>query len=100
MPILKYVPEIDWGLASGVVARELRTAAKRTQRDLAEALGIARPNYARFERGVHTPHLELLHRLANVYGLDLAVLMDRIVAVAYERAGLERPRQSGSRDGR
>lgn len=61
---------LDLAAAYGEIAAELREAYKKRQHEVADALGIARPNYSRSEQGKHTPTAEVFIRLARFYGLE------------------------------
>lgn len=49
----------------GVLVQEKRKARGETATDVAARIGIARPNYRRFEKGTHMPHLDTLIRVAR-----------------------------------
>lgn len=58
----------------GETIRRLRTAARRTAADVANAAGMAPPNYARLEAGHHRPRVDTLVRIAAAFGVPLARL--------------------------
>lgn len=80
---------LDLGTAFGITTRALRTSADLSQREAALRLGIARPNYARLERGDHTPSLESLLRVAEVFGTSPESLLAEVLRTARERAAPE-----------
>ncbi len=55
--------------------RELRAAAKMTQREVAEHLGIQRSIYAYYETGAVEPSLTLLRRMADEYRVSVGYLL-------------------------
>ena len=48
-----------------------------TQQEVSDAVGIAQQTYAGYERGRHEPSIEILIRLADVYGVSLDLLTGR-----------------------
>jgi DNA-binding XRE family transcriptional regulator len=58
----------------GAAIRALRLASGRTAADVAEAAGMAAPNYARIEAGNHRPRVDTLVRIAAAFGVPLARL--------------------------
>lgn len=55
--------------------RELRQRARLSQEDLAHAATIDRGHMSALERGIHTPSIELLFRLAKPLGVSAAEFM-------------------------
>lgn len=64
---------IAWAIAQRI--REAREKQGLTQEDLAVMVGIARPNIARLEKGIHTPTLSTLKKVANALRLDINIIM-------------------------
>jgi transcriptional regulator with XRE-family HTH domain len=62
-----------------------RTRRRWTQEELASRTGIARPNVARLERGIHLPAMATLRRVAAALSLDLDALMRAPSVEAGER---------------
>lgn len=60
--------------------RELRTAHKYSQKEVAALLGLSQPGYNGYETGRSEPPLEILVRLAYLYKVpvDLIVQKDRL----------------------
>lgn len=57
---------------------ECRKANKMTQADVAEALGIKRPNITRFENGAYNPTIDMLVKIAECMGKELEIrLVDK-----------------------
>lgn len=55
-----------------------RKERNMTQGDIAEALGVKRPNITRFENGTYNPTLDMLVRIAACMGKELEIrLVDR-----------------------
>ena len=52
--------------------RQMRMKHEKTQQEFAEDLFIHTKHYAKIERGKVKPTLELLKKLSDVYGVDLA----------------------------
>lgn len=63
---------IAWAVAQRV--REARERQGLRQEDLAAKAGIARPNIARLEKGVHIPTLATLQKIAVALNIDINVL--------------------------
>lgn len=55
---------------------EYRKIRNLTQGDLADIMGIKRPNISRFENGQHNPSLDLLVKMAE--SMDLEIRIDLI----------------------
>jgi transcriptional regulator with XRE-family HTH domain len=79
-------PRLDLAQAYGEIARELREQHGKRQREVADALGIARPNCSRSEQGRHTPTAEVFLRLARFYGLEDHQVFRLVVERARARA--------------
>lgn len=71
--------------AVGQRIRFERTTRGWTQEELASRTGIARPNVARLERGVHLPAMATLRKVASALSLDLDALMRAPSVEAAER---------------
>lgn len=55
-----------------------RKEQKITQQDIADALGVKRPNITRFENGSYNPTVEMLVKIAECLGKDLEIrLVDK-----------------------
>ena len=63
---------LAWAIAQRV--REAREGQGWTQEELAEKAGIARPNIARLERGLHIPTLTTLEKVARALAIDMNIL--------------------------
>lgn len=63
-------------LAIGKTIARWRTAQGMTQEQLAMALDVDPVTVSRFERGVTLPSLPTLHRMADVFGVPLAGLLE------------------------
>ncbi len=64
---------LAWAVALRV--REARERYGLRQEDLAKKAGIARPNIARLEKGVHIPTLTTLRKVAQALNIDINILM-------------------------
>lgn len=51
--------------------RTLRKGKKMTQQDVADRLGLVRATVSNYEVGKRTPHLSLLKKFAEFYGVTL-----------------------------
>jgi len=58
--------------------RVLREEKALTQRDVAEKLGISQAAYSRLEKGEVEVSLNKLIKLSEVYGVDLAVMLEGV----------------------
>ena len=58
--------------------RVLREGKALTQRDVAEKLGISQAAYSRLEKGEVEVSLNKLIKLSEVYGVDLAVMLEGV----------------------
>lgn len=74
---------IAWAVAQRV--REARERLGLRQEDLSAKAGIARPNIARLEKGIHMPTLSTLQRIAAALGLDLTALTSPPVGAPEDR---------------
>ena len=71
--------------------KELRSAKKFTQEQMADQIGVSRQKYARIEKGTNQITLEMLSRIARVLDVtvaDITRVLDETPMVAY-RAGTE-----------
>ena len=57
--------------------REVRMAARRTQRETAAVLGMALRSYQFYEQGTVQPNIEKLIALADFFDVSLDYLMGR-----------------------
>ena len=64
----------------------LRLLARRSQREVAEAIGCKQETLARWERGNTTPDLRMARSLAQIYGIPVD-LVDAVVEI--ETLGLD-----------
>jgi len=71
--------ELDLGQVLGSRIKELREGRGWSQRALSQELGISKSMVAKYEGGVHTPTVNLLVRLASLFGVTLDSLMGRDV---------------------
>lgn len=58
----------------GQSIQEARKKAKLTQKELAEKVGIATITVQQYERGVRTPKIETLQKIAQALNIDVGVL--------------------------
>ncbi|MDO4338269.1 MAG: helix-turn-helix transcriptional regulator [Eubacteriales bacterium] len=71
--------------------KALRTANNFTQEQVADRIGVSRQKYARIESGVNSITLDILSKIAGVFGVtvgDITRVLDETPVVAY-RAGEE-----------
>ncbi len=61
----------------GQKLKQLRISENLTQQELADALGIGRVNYTRYETNVARPDYETLLLLADFYNISLDELFER-----------------------
>lgn len=62
---------------TGEYIRKMRSEARLTQRQLADALGCQQPAIARLEAGEAMPNLTTLRRISEALGFDLEIRMVR-----------------------
>ena len=55
--------------------KSYRQRAKKTQKEIADYLGIERSTYAKYESGASEPTFDTLRRLADLYGASIDELM-------------------------
>ena len=55
--------------------KELRTEHNRTQKEMAEMLGIDRTTYSKYESGASEPNIEMLSKLADFFSVSLDYLV-------------------------
>lgn len=77
---------LDLATAFGMVLRARRKAAGMSQRDVAEAAGVSRPNYSRHERGFHDPQVSSVAKFAQALGMEPEDFFTEMIRVAKERA--------------
>jgi transcriptional regulator with XRE-family HTH domain len=53
----------------------LRKSQKQTQREVADLIGIARTTWIKFEKGTQSPRVDILEKVANIYGVSIEELM-------------------------
>lgn len=58
--------------------KELRKEKGMTQKILSEKIGISQTTYAGYETGEHTPALEILIKIADIYKVSLDYLTGRL----------------------
>ena len=54
---------------------ELRKNFGKTQEQVAEALGVSRPTYSKYESGQHEPSYDMLKKLAGLFGCSIDYLL-------------------------
>ncbi len=84
---------IAWAVAQRV--REARERQGLRQEDLAAKAGIARPNIARLEKGVHIPTLATLQKIAVALNIDINVLTASPTATPDNRLRFEGMAEAG-----
>lgn len=57
---------------------ECRKECKLTQRQVAEALGVAQPVYQRFEKGVFECSYEQLVKLSDIFDVSVDYLLGKV----------------------
>ena len=72
-------PEQELGQVLGSRIKELREGRGWSQRALSQELRISKSMIAKYEGGVHTPTVNLLVRLAGLFGVSLDSLLGRDV---------------------
>ena len=72
-------PEQELGQVLGSRIKELREGRGWSQRALSQELQISKSMVAKYEGGVHTPTVNLLVRLAGLFGVSLDSLLGRDV---------------------
>ena len=60
-----------WNRSMKTKVKELRTAAKLTQRQLAEFVGVSSRTIISIETGRYSPSLMLAYRIARVFGVSV-----------------------------
>lgn len=63
----------------GKLLTQYRLKHGYTQQAISDIVGVAQQTYAGYESGRHEPSIEILIRLANVYGVSLDLLTGRYV---------------------
>jgi len=85
-----------WSVAQRV--REARERQGLRQEDLAAKAGIARPNIARLEKGVHMPTLSTLQKVASALSIDMTVLTATPAASAEDMQRFKEMAEAGTDD--
>ncbi len=57
--------------------RELRLARGKTQKDMAEYLGIDRTTYVKYETGSSEPNIEAINKLADYFSVTTDYLLGK-----------------------
>ena len=52
--------------------RRLREGHEMSQHDLAQLCGVATPTVSKWERGITVPRLSMLHKLADIFRVDVS----------------------------
>ncbi len=75
--------------------KKLREAARYTQEDIAQALGITRSAYSNYESGEREAPYDLLEKVSDLFGCDMYILFEEnentdamILASAFRLDGL------------
>lgn len=55
----------------------LRKEKKKTQEDIAKVIGVTRPAYTAYERGLRSPDYEILESLADYFDVSVDYLLGR-----------------------
>lgn len=71
----------------GVALREIRTAKGLSQEGLAHEAGVDRSYVSLLERGIKSPTLRMVFKLAAILGVSAAELVARTEAAMREAAG-------------
>ena len=61
----------------GVRLKYLRKSNNKTQKDIADILGITRPAYTAYEQGKRNPDYEILEKIADYYNVSIDYLLGR-----------------------
>ena len=56
--------------------KELREERQKTQREVAEALGIKEQAYQRYEYGTREPKIDVIRKLARYYGISADEILE------------------------
>ena len=56
---------------------ECRKTAKLTQKQVAEALGVAQPVYQRFEKGIFECNYEQLAKLSEIFDVSIDFILGK-----------------------
>jgi transcriptional regulator with XRE-family HTH domain len=67
-----------------------RNSKGYTQNDVAKILNVKRQTYGAYERGVSTPDIETLQKLAEIFGTTIDSLLDKQEPAAEEPSKLEK----------
>lgn len=70
---------------TGEILTNFRLQRGYTQKEISTAINIAQQTYAGYERGAHEPTIEILCRLADVYGVSLDLLAGRYFSTNIQR---------------
>lgn len=65
----------------GALIRAQRESRGESMAQVAARLGIARPNYRRFEHGVHMPKLDTIVRISRALEMDPLTLVAGILGL-------------------
>lgn len=66
----------------GKIITKLRLNREYTQREISEGIGIAQQTYAGYEKGRHEPNVEILIRLADIYGVSMDFITGRYISTS------------------
>lgn len=64
----------------GYKIQEYRVAAKLTQAQLAELIGVSQKHISRLERGMHSPHFDMIIKIAKVLNVSIDAFVEDLSA--------------------
>lgn len=56
--------------------KQLRNARRESQQTIADAMGIDRTTYSKYETGASEPNIDMIRRLANYFGVTIDYLLE------------------------
>lgn len=75
--------------------KKLREAARFTQEEVAQALGIKRSAYSNYESGEREPSFDILEKVSNLFGCEISIFFEEnenadalILATAFRIDGM------------
>lgn len=81
-------------MKTGIKLKEFRLSRELSQNDLGQMIGVSKQAISMYERGEREPSMDILNRMADIFGVDINVLYGRdarpvmVPVLGYVAAGI------------